>query len=225
VIQNCYKQDEFIARIQRTLGSNLDGTSCYVVDQSGMAGVMAKAGWSRNQSAGVVGFQLGKNVYVLDSAPWTVLHELIHRAGVNSDRLSRFVAEGLTEAIAIEIKKGADEHKPTYPTETRWVRTKLLPRLNMTAVQLGRILIDSSNPPRTLADLMLKVDPKLDRSTLENQLQPQRSEQPSFNLRGHVTRGQTPLGPDRTTEGVAVVFLTAGLALSISALARRGSVP
>jgi hypothetical protein len=95
----------------------------------------------------------------------------------------------------------------------------------MTAVQLGRILIDSSNPPRTLADLMVKVDPKLDRSTLENQLQPQRSEQPSFNLRGHVTRGQTLLGPDKTTEGVAVVLLTAGLALSISAFARRGSVP
>ena len=219
MISKCHKQDEFIARIQKNLGVNLQGTSCHIVNEDGMANVMAKAGWSRNQTTGVVGFQLGNNVYVLDSAPWTVLHELVHRSGVNSDRLSRFVAEGLTEAIAMELKQSADEHKPTYPMETEWVRTKLLPRLNMTAIELGRVIAKSTNPPRDLAALMVKADPSKQMAVLERELQPQKSEQPSFNRAGHVTR----LGVQSSdhTEGLAMVLITAGIALGLPAMLRR----
>jgi hypothetical protein len=61
--------------------------------------VAGSAGWGRNDANGVVGFQLGQDVYVLDGAPWTTLHELVHRAGINADRLNRFVAEGLTALL------------------------------------------------------------------------------------------------------------------------------
>ena len=189
--RKCHKQDEFVDRIQRALGVSMGPVSCIIVDQDGMAKAMSRAGWSRNDSQGVVGFQVGKEVFVLDSAPWTVLHELIHRAGVNSDRLSRFVAEGLTEAIARELKQSPDEHKPTYPTETRWVQTVLLPRLKMSAVQLGRVIAGSKNPPRDLARMMVKVSTTATERELVRKLQPQRSEEPSFNRQGHVTRGVT----------------------------------
>ena len=73
---------------------------CHVVDQSGMSKVMSRAGWNKKDTYGVVGFHLDDNVYVLKSADWTTLHELIHTAGVNADRINRVLAEGLTELIA-----------------------------------------------------------------------------------------------------------------------------
>ena len=189
MIKKCHKQDIFVSRIQRALGVSMGDVSCKIVDQGGMAEVMEGAGWSRNDSNGVVGFQVGKEVFVLNSAPWTVLHELIHRAGVNSDRLSRFVAEGLTEAIAAELKASPDEHRPTYPSEVSWIKGKLLPALGMTAVQLGRVIAQSKDPPKDLAVLMAKAKPGLSADQLEQDLQPQRANAPSFNrARGEVTR-------------------------------------
>ena len=219
----CYKQDEFVKRINRALGVDLSGVSCTVVNPQAMTKVMRKAGWSANETAGVVGFQLDNNVYVLNSTPWTVLHELIHRAGVNADRLSRYVAEGLTEAIAIELKKGPDEHKPTYPEETRWVQQTLLPRLGMTAVQLGRKLAHSSDPPRVLAELMAKAKPGTMVAALERQLQPQKGGKPDFNRwgsastrRGSVTRlPPRPATGSRNTGTIAALLLLAGAALGL----------
>jgi hypothetical protein len=247
-IQKCHKQAEFIHRIQGALGVTLGQVDCKVVDTDGMVQVMRSAGWSKNEAFGVVGFQLGNNVYVLSSAPWTVLHELIHRGGVNSDRLSRFVAEGLTEAIARELKQSADEHRPTYPTETAWVQTKLLPRLRLTAVELGQQIAHAKDPPATLADLMVAVDPSLNRSDLVRQLQPQKTEQPSFNRRGCPTRApRRPHLPSPHGSGAAFVapptfsvsdddgaawiaglLLVAGTALGLPIIVRRlgdGSTP
>lgn len=231
-VRPCYKQAEFIQRIQGALGVGLGSVQCHIVDSAGMGDVMRTAGWSKNEAAGVVGFQLGNNVYVLGSAPWTVLHELIHRGGVNADRISRFVAEGLTEAIAIELKKGPDEHRATYPTESAWVRTRLLPRLRMSAVELGKRIAHSSDPPGTLADLMVAVDPKLDRAKLVRQLRPQGTEQPSFNrhAQGCVTRApaRAPLGSPAPAlslrrvprdDGVSTGLLAGLLLLSGAALA------
>lgn len=228
MIRQCHKQDEFVRRIERALGVQMRDVSCKIVDRQGMAEVMAKAGWSKNESSGVVGFQIEKQVYVLDSAPWTVLHELIHRAGVNSDRLSRFVAEGLTEAIALELKASADEHQPTYPTEVTWVRQVLLPRLGMTAVELGRVIAHAKNAPRALAELMVKAKPGLDVTALEFDLRPQNPSQPSFNyLRGHVTRaGSGNISSNNfvgfeSSFGVGLLLLAAGTALTVPVLAHR----
>lgn len=219
-IRKCYKQDEFVSRIQHTLGANLTGVSCNIVDTEGMTKVMRGAGWSANETHGVVGFQFRNDVYVLDSTPWTVLHELIHRAGVNADRLSRYVAEGLTEAIAQEMKEGDDEHRPTYPEETTWVKTVLLPRLNLTAVELGRKVIQSNDPPRMLAGLMVKAKPGAMLPALERQLQPQVGDRPSFN-RGAVTRG--PVGSNSSTGAIAAVLLLAGAVLAAPIIFRGAS--
>lgn len=219
MIRKCHKQGEFVTRIEGALGVSMGQVSCKIVDRSGMADVMSQSGWSRNESAGVVGFQVKDEVYVLDSAPWTVLHELIHRAGVNSDRLSRFVAEGLTEAIAMELKSAPDEHRPTYPAEVGWVRTSLLPRLGMTAVELGRKIAQSKNPPRTLAELMVRVKPTAEVAQLEYELRPQAPNQPSFNRQGHVTRGE--MVASDPSMGLGVLFLVTGAALTIPALAHR----
>lgn len=181
MIRKCHKQDEFKRRIEAALGVSMGEVSCNIVNQEGMARVMSGAGWSRNESLNVVGFQVHDKVYVLDSAPWTVLHELVHRAGVNSDRLSRFVAEGLTEAIARELKSAPDEHRATYPEETRWVTSELLPRLGMTAVELGSIIAKSKDPPRDLARLMIEAKPGLEESELRRQLRAQTPNQPSWN--------------------------------------------
>ena len=223
MIRKCYKQKEFVGRIQKALGVNMGEVSCQVVDSVGMQKVMKVAGWSKNQVRGVVGFQVDKRVYVLDGAPWTVLHELIHRAGVNSDRLSRFVAEGLTEVIASELKQGPDEHRDTYPEESAWVKSHLLPRLNMTGVQLGRVVANSSNPPRDLARLMGQAKPGTDVRKLERQLAPQRQNAPSYN-RMHVTRvGGSALSvkDDTHTERIGAVLLVASAALLAPGIMRR----
>ena len=235
MIRKCYKQKEFVGRIQKALGVNMGPVSCQIVDTDGMQKVMRGAGWSKNEVGGVVGFQVDKKVYVLDKAPWTVLHELIHRAGVNSDRLSRYVAEGLTEVIAGELKQGSDEHRATYPEESRWVKTQLLPRLNMSGVQLGRVIANSPNPPRDLAALMAKAKPGTDARKLERELAPQRPNAPSFN-RTHVTRvgndhshamrswrgsaGQTTKD-DTHTERIGAVLLVASAALLAPGIMRR----
>lgn len=212
MIKRCHKQDIFVDRIQRALGVNMGDVSCKIVDNGGMAEVMEGAGWSRNDANGVVGFQVGKEVFVLDSAPWTVLHELIHRAGVNSDRLSRFVAEGLTEAIAAELKASPDEHRPTYPTEVAWIKGRLLPALGMSAVQLGRVIAQSQDPPKDLARLMAKAKPGLSADQIEQDLQPQRANAPSFNrARGEVTRlGDTAVSAPVARDKSAVPIVAGG---------------
>jgi len=224
MIKKCHKQDEFVTRIEGALNTRMGPVSCKIVNTKGMADVMSKAGWSRNEANGVVGFQVDKDVYVLDSAPWTVLHELIHRAGVNADRISRFVAEGLTEAIACELKQSPDEHKATYPTEVAWVKGTLLPRLNMSAVELGRVIVHSDNAPREVAELMIKAKPGSSVSTLMHQLRPQANNQPSFNRSGCATRaGSTALSLDySTSEGVGWMLLLAGAALVFPSIFRRG---
>ena len=223
-IKKCHKQDEFVTRIEGALNTRMGPVSCKIVNTKGMADVMSKAGWSRNEANGVVGFQVDKDVYVLDSAPWTVLHELIHRAGVNADRISRFVAEGLTEAIACELKQSPDEHKATYPTEVAWVKGTLLPRLNMSAVELGRVIVHSDNAPREVAELMVKAKPGSSVSTLMHQLRPQANNQPSFNRSGCATRaGSAALSLDYgTSEGVGWILLLAGAALVFPSIFRRG---
>ena len=124
--QRCYKESVFIPRIQKALGVRMPPYTCHIVDQFGMSKVMGKAGWNKSQTNGVVGFHLDDKVWVLKDAPWTTLHELIHRAGVNADRINRHLAEGLTELIASELKTGPDEHRPTYPKERAWVEGFLI---------------------------------------------------------------------------------------------------
>ncbi len=220
--RKCHKQHEFIGRIESALGVRMGPVTCTIVDEPGMAKAMGRAGWSRNETRGVVGFQIDKEVFVLDRAPWTVLHELIHRAGVNSDRLSRYVAEGLTEAIARELKQSPDEHQPTYPEETRWVQQVLLPRLKMTAVQLGQVIARATNAPRALAKLMAKASPKASENDLVQALQPQRTHAPSFNRRGHITYGVTA-DPDGGTVriGIGVAVMLGGAAIVYSGLSHR----
>jgi hypothetical protein len=223
VIQKCYKQAEFISRIQKAMGITMGPVSCHVVDKQGMTNVMAKKGWNASQTSGVVGFQVGEKVYVLNSAPWTVLHELIHRAGVNSDRISQYVAEGLTEAIASELKTSPDEHRATYPTESKWVKTSLLPLLGLSATQLGSILAKSRNPPRTLAQMIAKKKPGTNVARLTRQFRPQNREQPSFN-RGVVTR-VSRCGDDTDSScKTGWILITAGSLLLLPALVRgRGN--
>jgi hypothetical protein len=215
----CYKQAEFTARIKQALGVDLGEVSCHIVDEAGMARVMGSAGWSRGDANGVVGFQLGKDVYVLDGAPWTTLHELVHRAGINADRLNRFVAEGLTEAVAEQLRKSPDEHRPTYPREVAWIKGRLLPSLGMSAVQLGRIIAQSSDPPRTLAALMAKAKPGVDEGALRAQLAPQKPDEPSFNRLASVTRPYTGVRRDDSVALGAVLTL-AGVALLLPRLMR-----
>ena len=183
-----------------------------------MPAIMGKHGWNKDDARGVVGFQVQNDIYVLTTTPWTVLHELVHKAGINADRMSRYVAEGLTEAIATELKQSPDEHQPTYPDEVGWIRNTLLPLLDMNAIQLGRVLAPAQEPRRKLAELIMaararKGLPALDRAKLLDDLQPQRPGRPSFN------RGVAPAGSaSRASEngwalGIGTAFLTAGAML------------
>jgi len=181
---------------------------CHLVQPSAMGDIMSKHGWNKDDARGVVGFQVKDDIYVLTTTPWTVLHELVHKAGINADRLSRYVAEGLTEAIAADLRQIADEHQPTYPEETRWVRETLLPVLGLTPIQLGQVLAKSDDPPRKLAEMIVAKRSDLDRSRLVDELRPQRTGRPSFN--------RTSSGTTGWAVGVGAAFLTAGALLLLA---------
>jgi hypothetical protein len=215
----CYKQAEFTTRIQQALGVDLGAVSCHIVDEDGMARVMGSAGWGRNDANGVVGFQLGQDVYVLDGAPWTTLHELVHRAGINADRLNRFVAEGLTEAVAERLRQSPDEHRPTYPREVAWIKERLLPSLGMDAIHLGRVIAQSSDPPRTLAALMAKAKPGTDEAALRAQLAPQKPDEPSFNRLARITRPY-PRAQRDDRVALGAILTIAGMTLWLPSLLR-----
>jgi len=242
-VRRCHKEQELVARIEGSLGVSVRPVQCHIVDEAGMQKVMSSAGWARNETETVIGFQLGSSVYVLGTTPWTVLHELIHRAGINADRMNRYVAEGLTEAIAIELKRAPDEHRPTYPEETAWIQKRLLPLLGLTAVGLGRVLAASDDPVRALADLILAKDPGLDRSQLVDELKPQRPGAPVIRsaARGsasrplHVRRpdlarcrrrgmgspSQGPVAPDLITEPLSALLVLAGVALGLPVVLQK----
>ena len=204
-ISRCHKQDVFVDRIQRALGVKIGTVRCHLVQPSAMGDIMSKHGWNKDDARGVVGFQVKDDIYVLTTTPWTVLHELVHKAGINADRLSRYVAEGLTEAISSDLRQSADEHQPTYPEETRWVRETLLPLLGLTPIELGQVLAKSDDPPRKLAEMIVAKRPDLSRSSLVDELRPQRTGRPSFNRTPSVTSGWAV--------GVGAAFLTAGALL------------
>ena len=228
--QVCHKEHEFTVRIQAALGADLTGTHCHVIDTNEMSSVMRKSGWAKGETQGVIGFQVGDNVYVLNSTPWTVLHEMIHKAGVNADRLNRYLAEGLTEAIAKQMKRSQDEHRPTYPQETAWVEKTLLPKLRMSAVQLGREIVKASDPPAMLAAMLAAVDSTVDEAKLRRELQPQRPDQPSFNKIGSATRldflsfagqAQKAQKDDRVVLKIAGVFMLAAAGLALPTIVSR----
>lgn len=192
--ERCYKESEFVPRIEKALGVKMKKFTCHIVDNEGMGKVMSKAGWSKNDANGVVGFHVNKNIYVLDSAPWTTLHELIHQAGINADRINRFLAEGLTEVLAAELKQSKDEHKATYPEERTWVQKKLLPGLNMSAIELGRFICKSKEPHRDLAKLFVeKGITKKTKEQLVDDLRPQVHDKPSLNRIGSANMSVTKL--------------------------------
>lgn len=185
----------------------MEDYTCHIVDQKEMTKVMGKAGWNKSQTKGVVGFHLDENVYVLKRAPWTTLHELIHRAGVNADRINRFLAEGLTELIASDLKKGRDEHRPTYPQERRGVE-KMLKKLNMSATELGSIIAKSNNPPQDIAELFIsKGLSKKPVALLASELEVQRKDAPSLNRQGSATIIEPGRLDVLTTIGVFLVGL------------------
>jgi hypothetical protein len=230
MLRRCHKGSLFAERIHRALGVDVRPVQCHIVDEAGMAAAMHKVGWAKNESNGVVGFQVGEQIYVRNDSTWTTLHELIHRSGVNADRINRFIAEGLVEVIAARLAKAKDEHRPTYPEETAWVKTRLLPKLGLNAIELGRKIVESSDPPRMLAELLVAKDPSLDRRALIDAFKAQRPGRPNIGSRstlggaacGCGSRDIAPPTSDWTGagEGLVAVFAVAGLALGLPVVLR-----
>lgn len=199
-VKTCYKGKLFADKIKQALGVSVDDAVCYIVDETGMQEAMSSAGWARNEMDGVVGFQVNKNIYVRDDSKWTTLHELVHRAGINADRLNRYVAEGLTEAVAEKLRTTPDEHRPTYPEETAWVKQVLLPKLKMTEIQLASALVKVQEPHKLLAQMIQVASPKVDLAKLTDELKPQRPMAPnigSANQEGSAKQGKRTVETER----------------------------
>jgi hypothetical protein len=225
IVKRCYKQDILVPRIERALRVKLGKVNCRIVDRKGMVNVMRRSGWNSSDAQGVVGFQVRQDVFVLDDAPWSTLHELVHRAGINADRMNRFVAEGLTENIASSLSQGKDEHRATYPQESSWVQKKLLPATGMNAIQLGRVLANSKEPSKTLAKILVKRNPKLNYTKVLSQLRPRKEGAPSLNRgAGKMTRtGSDAPQWSETGWTIGLVLIVAGLGVAIpSYFAKKG---
>ena len=138
----CPKVSKLATAVQETLNKAPNYRGCSVVNRQGMQQVMKRHGWRDAEISDTAGFHSQDNrIYLLRDNEWSLLHELVHAAGVVDKNLASWITEGITEAVAQDIAKQKKwEHRETYPEYVRVVRKELGPAIGLTAVQMGSIV-------------------------------------------------------------------------------------
>ena len=138
----CPKVSKLATAVQETLNKAPNYRGCSVVNHQGMQQVMKRHGWRDAEISDTAGFHSQDNrIYLLRDNEWSLLHELVHAAGVVDKNLASWITEGITEAVAQDIAKQKKwEHRETYPEYVRVVRKELGPAIGLTAVQMGAIV-------------------------------------------------------------------------------------
>ena len=128
--------------VRDLLGKTPSYADCRVVGPRDLSAVMQAHGWSKDEIEGTAGFHTqDDSILVLQGEEWSVLHELVHAAGVIDVSLAPWLAEGLTEAVAqLAAAKNRWAHHTTYADEVAMIRDRLCPALGMSVQELGRLV-------------------------------------------------------------------------------------
>ena len=102
---------------------------------------------------------------ILVQQPWSVLHERLHDGGLDDRHIARWLCEALTEEAAEHLNKTEGfPWRPTYPDQRRVVQREILPRMQMTGVELAELVArggrGAKRPDRVIAAAVAS-DPKL----------------------------------------------------------------
>jgi len=143
----CPNVKKLAGAVRDALGKDPDYASCNIVSQNGMRRVMKTHGWRDAEINDTAGFHTQDNrVYLLRGNEWSLLHELVHAAGVIDKDLASWVTEGITEAAAEDIAKANGlDHRSTYPKFVKIVRQQLSPALGLTPTQLAEVVASQPN--------------------------------------------------------------------------------
>jgi hypothetical protein len=140
--EECPEQRNLARKVREMLGRAPTYSDCKIVNRAGLRRVMRKHGWSDKDISGTAGFHTeDQRILLAPDGAWSLLHELVHAAGITDKDLAPWLAEGITEATAQEVAKSNQmKHHPTYEREVEIVRNKLAPATNTTVIELGRMV-------------------------------------------------------------------------------------
>jgi len=149
--------------VKETLGRAPSYGKCKIVGPADLRSVMNSHGWRDAEINGTAGFHtepscnlLGRctpgDILIRKGNEWSLLHELVHAAGIDKGLSSWFI-EGLTEATAQHIAEAHGlKHHPTYFTEVEQVKTIICPTLGVDVPALARMVLASpKRVARTIA--------------------------------------------------------------------------
>lgn len=151
-------------RVRQLLGTAPSYKSCQVVNKAGLRRVMRKHGWSDADADGTAGFHTqDQRILLAQDGQWSLLHELVHAAGVTDKDMAQWLTEGITEATAQEIaKQSGMSHRPTYDKEVDIVKKKLAPALGMGVTSIGKLVVrDPARAGRQLSKILAQRHPKV----------------------------------------------------------------
>jgi hypothetical protein len=153
----CPQAKKLAGAVRDVLGTAPDYRDCSIVNSNGLKKVMRRHGWRDAEINDTAGFHGQDNrIYLLRGNEWSLLHELVHAAGIVDKDLASWLTEGLTEAVAEDIAKQKQwEHRSTYPRYVKIVRQQVAPALGLTVAQIGEIV--AAQPARAGRDLAQRL--------------------------------------------------------------------
>ena len=152
----CRHTSKIAAATSVLLGTGGAARSCELVSSKKMDRILRQHNWDSGE--GVVGFHTPDDrIYVTHQ--WSLPHEWVHAAGLVDDKLSLWVCEGLTEAVAQRVAHASrTPYKPTYSYERELVERELAPALGLTPVELARKVVEwygeGKSPAKEIARML-----------------------------------------------------------------------
>jgi len=131
--RRCPNESALVAAVRSALGKAPNYGQCRIETPEGLQAVMLEHGWRADEIDGTAGFHTeGKpgDILIRQGDEWSVLHELVHAAGVVDQGMATWLCEAITEATAQDIaaEQGITHHA-TYPREVKVLRERLVPVL------------------------------------------------------------------------------------------------
>lgn len=139
---SCTGAAPLASAIKGMLGHAPSYSACQIVNGSQLRNVMQQHGWSAGEIGDTAGFHTEQGAILLRRGDeWSLLHELVHAAGVVDKDMAPWLVEGITEAAAQAVAGHHGwKHTPTYPEEVTFVVKTVGPAARLNAVGLAKLV-------------------------------------------------------------------------------------
>jgi len=139
---SCVGAAPLASAIKGMLGHAPSYSACQIVNGAQLRSVMQQHGWSAGEIGDTAGFHTEQGTILLRRGDeWSLLHELVHAAGVVDKDLAPWLVEGITEAAAQAVAQHHGwKHTPTYPEEVTFVVKTVGPAARLNAVGLAKLV-------------------------------------------------------------------------------------